>query len=294
LADNIAVTQGSGTTVATDDVGGVHYQVIKLGLGVDGAIDTLVDSGQQAMSASVPVVIASDQTDVKITLDSEAVVLGAGVAAIGKLAANSGVDIGDVDVTSCALPTGAATSAKQDTAQTALDAIKTAVEVIDNAIGGSEMQVDIVAALPAGANAIGKLAANSGVDIGDVDVLSLPTPIRGPGNPVVDSYTSVAVSASANTANQSLVAAPGANKQIWVYGLVLTADTGDGSFSLQDEDDTAKSGVMEITRRGGFALNPSGNFSMPWFKVATNKALEIDTVTSGAKGILSYAVVDVS
>lgn len=39
-------------------------------------------------------------SDVKITLDGEAVVLGAGSAAIGKLAANSGVDIGDVDVTS--------------------------------------------------------------------------------------------------------------------------------------------------------------------------------------------------
>jgi hypothetical protein len=267
MADGVSITQGSGTTIFTDDVGGVHYQGIKIVLGADGAADTLVDSGQQLMADSVPVVLASDHSDVKVTLDSEAVVLGAGAAAIGKLSANSGVDIGDVDVTSCALPTGAATSAKQDTAQTALDAIKTAVEVIDNAISGSEMQVD---------------------------VLTVPTPIRGPGNPVVDSYTSVAVSAAANTANQSLVAAPGANKQIWVYGLVLTADTGDGSFSLQDEDDTAKSGVMEITRRGGFALSPSGNFSMPWFKVATNKALEIDTVTSGAKGILSYAIIDVS
>ena len=36
--------------------------------------------------------------DVKITLDSETVVLGAGTSAIGKLAANSGVDIGDVDI----------------------------------------------------------------------------------------------------------------------------------------------------------------------------------------------------
>lgn len=55
-----------------------------------------------------------------------------------------------------------------------LDAIKTAVQLLDNAIAGSEMQVDIVASLPAGTNAIGKLSANSGVDIGDVDVTSLP------------------------------------------------------------------------------------------------------------------------
>ena len=35
------------------------------------------------------------------------------------------------------------------------------------------MQVDVVASLPAGSAAIGKLAANSGVDIGDVDVTSI-------------------------------------------------------------------------------------------------------------------------
>ena len=54
-----------------------------------------------------------------------------------------------------------------------LSAIKTAVETIDNAIDGSEMQVDIVGSLPAGTNAIGKLSANNGVDIGDVDVTSI-------------------------------------------------------------------------------------------------------------------------
>lgn len=63
--------------------------------------------GQSNMAGSLPVTLASDQSDIKVTLDSEAVVLGAGSAAIGKLAANSGVDIGDVDVTSLpALPAG--------------------------------------------------------------------------------------------------------------------------------------------------------------------------------------------
>ena len=52
-------------------------------------------------------------------------------------------------------------------------AIKNSVGILDNAISGTEMQVDVVAALPAGSNAIGKLAANSGVDIGDVDVTSI-------------------------------------------------------------------------------------------------------------------------
>jgi len=70
------------------------------------------------------------------------------------------INLGDVDVNLEAL-------------ETINTAIKTAVETIDNAISGTEMQVDIVASLPAGTNAIGKLAANSGVDIGDVDVTSI-------------------------------------------------------------------------------------------------------------------------
>jgi hypothetical protein len=72
------------------------------------------------------------------------VILGAGTAAFGKLSANSGVDIGDVDVTSLpALPAGT------------------------NSIG--------TVILGAGTAAFGKLSANSGVDIGDVDVTSLPS-----------------------------------------------------------------------------------------------------------------------
>jgi hypothetical protein len=67
LADGIAITAGSGTTVATDDVGGSHYQVVKIGLGLNNAVDTHLDSGQQAMSASVPVAIASDQTAISVT-----------------------------------------------------------------------------------------------------------------------------------------------------------------------------------------------------------------------------------
>lgn len=37
MADNVAVTQGSGTTVATDDASGAHYQKIKI---VDGTADS--------------------------------------------------------------------------------------------------------------------------------------------------------------------------------------------------------------------------------------------------------------
>ncbi|KKN04923.1 hypothetical protein LCGC14_1092390, partial [marine sediment metagenome] len=115
--------------------------------------------------------------------------------------------------------------------------------------------------------------------------------ISGSGSPSVDSYSTAAVNV-ATGANSELVGTPGANKQIWVYGLVLSANVA-GTFSLQDEDDTALSGIMTIALAGGFVMNPSGNFAMPWIKVATNKALEIDCVACTADGIITYAIVSV-
>jgi hypothetical protein len=77
MADNVTITEGenstppSGTVIATDDVGSAHYQVIKLGLGAANAVDMHLDSGQQTMANSVPVAMASNQSDVPITLDGE-------------------------------------------------------------------------------------------------------------------------------------------------------------------------------------------------------------------------------
>ena len=100
MADNLDVTPGSGKTIRADEVGTTLLQVIKIALGGDGAEDLLLDSGQQTMANSLPVVLSSDHTDINVSLDGEEVVLGAGTNAIGKLAANDGVDIGDVDVAS--------------------------------------------------------------------------------------------------------------------------------------------------------------------------------------------------
>lgn len=38
MADNVSITQGAGTTLATDEVGGVHYQIIKVAAG---ALDSI-------------------------------------------------------------------------------------------------------------------------------------------------------------------------------------------------------------------------------------------------------------
>ncbi len=66
--------------------------------------------------------------------------------------------IGKVEVTDSALPTGAATSAKQDTNKSAIDAVATLLTSMKNTDGIKK----IVDALPAGTNNIGKIdVANS-------------------------------------------------------------------------------------------------------------------------------------
>ena len=129
--------------------------------------------------------------------------------------------------------------------------------------------------------------------VADVNVGRLPDSIDGPGSPAIDSYQSAVVDLAASTPNQVLVAAPGANKQIWVYGLFMIADTAAGTVTLQDEDDTALSGTMAVSDEGGWVLPMSGNFSMPWIKVATAKALEADTGACTVDGIIAYAIISI-
>lgn len=129
MADNVTIpTTGSGTAtplIATDDVASVHYQKVKLALGADGAIDTLLDSGQQLAANSAPVVLASDHSDIKITLDGESVVIS-----------------GTVQVQS-----NSANLATQAT----LALIQTAVELLTTAVAESAFNVGITAGGPIGA-----------------------------------------------------------------------------------------------------------------------------------------------
>jgi hypothetical protein len=92
-----------------------------------------------------------------------ALVLAAGSNAIGKLAANAGVNIGSVDVLT--LPS------------VVLAAGTNAFGKLVANVGVNIGSVDVLTlpslVLAAGANAIGKLAANAGVNIGTVDIAAL-------------------------------------------------------------------------------------------------------------------------
>jgi hypothetical protein len=126
MSDNTTITPGSGATVAADNIGGALFQRVKLGIGADGSASDAV-GGAGAVSAAVQ----------RVTLASD-----------------------DPAVTDLAAIEALLTGIDADT-----DAIKTAVQLIDNAIAGSEMQVDIVSGTLAlsGEDHIGQLGGHVAV-----------------------------------------------------------------------------------------------------------------------------------
>ena len=130
MADNVIANAGvGGATFATDDIGGVHHPLTKVEWGPDNTA-TPVDTGASAL----PIQDGGNS----ITVDGtfwQATQPVSGTVAV----------------------TGVATAANQATQTTALSAIQTAVEALDNAVAGSELQVDVVTlpALPTGTNSIG-------------------------------------------------------------------------------------------------------------------------------------------
>lgn len=182
----------------------------------------------------------------------------------------------------------------------------------------------IRSALPAGTNAIGKLSANSGVDIGDVDVTSAVITGGGvaddgttPGNPIMvggravetDGTDPTSVSAEDDVAifrtdrnrrllvnvghpnawsvnenhssaqtNNTLKAAPGANLSLYITDIIISNGAVAGNVKLvEDESGTP----VDIFGPYYFAINGgmSHKFTTPK-RLTANKSLGFTSVTS--------------
>lgn len=140
MADNTRLPLGTedGDVYASDDVGGVKFQRVKITIGADGVAGDVnnanplpISDNSSSLTVDAPVTtpvfvrlsdgtsaISSLPTSLSAALPAGANTIGTvnvgtlpalptGANVIGRLAANSGVDIGDVDVTSLpALPAG--------------------------------------------------------------------------------------------------------------------------------------------------------------------------------------------
>lgn len=199
MSDGITLNSGSGgATLATDDAGVAgHVQVVKLAIATDGSATAIPADGTDGLLVNL-----GSNNDVTIADGGNSITVDGTVTAAQGTAANlNATVVGTGTFAVQAAQSGTWTVQPGNTANTTawkVDASSVAVPVTDNAgsltvdnagltslngaISGSEVQVDVVGALPAGTNAIGKLAANSGVDIGDVDVTSIAAGTNSIGN----------------------------------------------------------------------------------------------------------------
>jgi len=69
MADNVQVTQGSGTTMATDEISGVHYPRFKLVVGGDGAANDVSDQSPLPVSMAGNDDLATETTLSKVATE---------------------------------------------------------------------------------------------------------------------------------------------------------------------------------------------------------------------------------
>lgn len=203
--------------------------------------------GQTTMAGSTPVAIASNQSAVPVS----------GTVTVGSITAGTN-NIGDVDVlTLPALVAGTANIGDVDVLTIAAgDNNIGNMDVASIAAGNNNIgDVDIAGALPAGTNAIGKLAANSGVDIGDVDVTSVsaPSAIYHGQTTVTTAGTEVTLGASQTLTQGCWIKAKAANTGfIYVGANPVTSSTG---YEL----DALESIFVPITNRTTIYIDSSVN-----------------------------------
>lgn len=171
-----------GAVIATDDDTTAHHQYVKLEWGGDGTF-TKVTTG----AGAVPIQDGGNSLTVDNggTFAVQAAQSGTWTVQPGNTANTTAWKVDGSAVTQpvsgTVSVTGVATSAKQDTAQTALDAIKTSVEILDNAISGTEMQVDVLTMPTVAVTQSGTWTVQPGNTANTTPWLTTPTPATSGG-----------------------------------------------------------------------------------------------------------------
>lgn len=208
MADNVPITAGSGTSIATDDAGaGGHCQIVKLAISTDG-------------SATLIPAEASNGLDVDVTR------VGGDVTVIGKAADGAAVSGNPV------LIAGQDGTNVQSIKTDADGELQIDVLTLPALVAGTanigDVDVLTLPALPAGTNNIGDVdvltlpALVAGTaNIGDVDVLTVPA-VAGEAASTINSTSSDGGTALTSTA-QAIKASAGSLKGYYIYNPNSTA-----------------------------------------------------------------------
>lgn len=259
LIDDVVYVDDADWTDSTNKhvlVGGLYQSTPQTVTDGDVAPFNITANGALHVAEQGTVTVdATGQGDVPITLDGEAVVLGAGTAAIGKLAANSGVDIGDVDVTSVSgnvtvvQGTGSNLHVVTDSGTITTVSTVTAVTAISNA-------------LPAGTNALGTILPT------DIDVTAHTNYAR-------KYYTST------GAATDGIIWSPGAGKRWHITSLVFQTSA-DATITFEDDKSGGDDPVLKGEFKAGSGMALSFDERYPF---ASGEDAADFTVTTSAGNI---------
>lgn len=359
MADNVPITPGTGTLIATDEVGGVHYQKVKLAFGAAdaatlvSATDKLpVDVGTVAVTGSF--YQATQPISGTVSVSGSVAVTGTFFQATqpvsGTITANAGTGTFAISAASLPLPSGAATSAKQPALGTAGAASTDVITVqgiasgtaqpvsgtvtanagsgtfavsgtfwqatqpvsisgnqavnnaqingvtplMGNGVTGTGSQrvtiasdntaFSVNATLQAGTAAIGKLAANTGVTIGAVEIASAQT-LATVTNLAQLGGAAIAMGTGARSAGTQRVTIATDDLVPVSPPTITKATQASTGFSTQDLKDagraivnaaTAIAGVTAVTSEALLSLNVSRDG-------AATSGITTITVTSGKR-----------
>ncbi len=311
MSDNIQLNSGSGgATLATDAVGGAHYQIVKLAYGEPDSATVV------APSAPLPICDGGGS----VTVDGSVVVNGAVTVEAASLDVRA-LDAGDDSVAAVqsgtwnianvtgaiSLPTGAATEATLsalDAKVAACDTGSVAGTVTANA--GTNLNTSALA-LESGGNLAALAGAVSGGRM-QVEAASLPArtatadsmvaklatdTIHNGSTPLVPKFANIGAAASGN--NALVAAATGKKLRLLAIALIATGEVNlyfnDGTAELfADSSNSVPLDATGSNGTGGFVLgfNPLG-----WFETAdVNRPLNVHlSAAVGVCGSLVYVEV---
>lgn len=216
-----------------------------------------------ASTGTLRVILATDQPVIPVSDNGGTLTVDGTVTANATLAAETTKVIGTVNVAaSQTIAVTQATAGSLNCTEASASAIKTAVELIDNAISGSEMQVDVVAALPAGTNAIGALV---------------------PSDKDVTTHTNIARKyyTSAGAVTDGIVWSPAAGKRWHITSLYFQTSA---AATITFEDD--KSGGDDPVLKGEYAANSGLSITFdPLYPMASGEDAADLIVTTSAGNI---------
>jgi hypothetical protein len=268
MVDGVTLNAASvpgGPVAATDDCGVLgHAQIVKLGVSADGDATPLTATATDGLLVNL-----GANNDVTVT--------------------------GSVAVTSATF----ATAAKQDTQTTALGllaletggnlaACANSLAALDNVVAGSELQVDVVGALPAGTNDIGNVTARRGTVRVSVASGGLTTSVTAysAGDQVGDQFTIAGCArASGGTGRIRSVMLIDVNDIIGAYDVVfsrasITPASNNAAFAISDADALNTVGVVQL----------AGSFDIGNNRIAQAYGLDIPYDCSGGTSLYANLI----